>query len=244
MSGRTLIMGALTIPAITMITEASPQVLAALFAWFSPAFPTGGFAYSHGLEQALADDLIADEAGLADWIESVLAWGAGWNDAVLLKAAHTAAVEDGSSAALRDLAELAGALAPCRERHAESLGQGWAFLEAVGNGWPGAKVVGLSRRVAFPVAVGAATAQLGAPLRVVLIGYLNGLASNLVAAGVRLGICGQAGGVRVLAGLGPVILDIAARAGLSNLDDLGGCALNSDIAAMRHETLETRLFIS
>ena len=26
-----------------------------LIQWLSPAFPTGGFAYSHGLEQAMTD---------------------------------------------------------------------------------------------------------------------------------------------------------------------------------------------
>ena len=32
--------------------------------WFSPAFPTGAFAYSHGLEQAVDRGLVASAADL------------------------------------------------------------------------------------------------------------------------------------------------------------------------------------
>ena len=99
-------------------------------------------------------------------------------------------------------------------------------------------------RVAHPVAAGAACARIGAPARTALTAYLTAFAANLIAAGVRLSLCGQAGGVRILAGLGPVIVEIVERGAASTLDDLGACALGSDIAAMRHETLPVRLFIS
>jgi urease accessory protein len=48
----------------------------------------------------------------------------------------------------------------------------------------------------------------------------------------------------VLAALEPTILDVAAATHDAALDDIGGCALRSDIAAMRHETQYTRLFRS
>ena len=54
-----------------------------LIQWLSPGFPTGGFAYSHGLEQAMADGLRDPEA-VADWVSHVLARGGGWTDAVIL----------------------------------------------------------------------------------------------------------------------------------------------------------------
>ncbi|MEI9891743.1 MAG: urease accessory UreF family protein [Caulobacteraceae bacterium] len=92
----------------------------ALFAWFSPAFPTGGFAYSHGIETAVAEGRIEGERGLAGWLEDILVHGAGWSDAVLLSLARRA----GDADALLRIAELAAALAPSRERLAETLGQG------------------------------------------------------------------------------------------------------------------------
>jgi urease accessory protein len=221
----------------------TPEILVALLAWFSPAFPTGGFAYSHGLEQAVADGLVTNAADLADWVEAVLVWGAGWSDAVLLCAAH-AAVRGGEAEALAGIADLAAALTPARERLAESLGQGEAFLDAVHVGWPDASPPDLGGPVVHAVAAGAATAGLGAPVDIAVIAYLNGFTTNLIAAGQRLGLCGQTGGVRILAALAPVILDLGQRAARATLDDLNRCALGSEIAAMRHEILETRVFIS
>ena len=222
---------------------ADGAVSTALFAWFSPAFPTGGFAYSHGLEAAAAEGLIGDERGLAAWLEGVLMAGGGWNDAVLLNAAHSLAT-GGDEATMAELSDLALALAPSRERLAETVGQGQAFRAAVAAGWPQAICPGLPERVAYPIAAGTACALIGAAAQTALTAYLTGFCANLIAAGVRLSLTGQTGGVRILSGLNPVIVEIAGRAAASTLDDLGGCAMGADVAAMRHETLHTRLFIS
>ncbi len=247
----TLTITAIRITTIMTITPRLPgpfdavrpetPALAALFAWFSPAFPTGGFAYSHGLETAVAEHRVRDEAGLLAWIDGVLRYGAGWSDAVLMTAAHTAADD---LPALLQLHDLAAALAPSAERLAESLGQGEAFLIAVRGAWPDAVPPGLPDRICQAVAAGAATARLGAPIEAALVAFLNGFATNLIAAAIRLGICGQTAGARLLAALGPTLIDLAERAAEADLDDLGGCAFGSDIAAMRHETLHARLFLS
>ena len=64
---------------------------------------------------------------LRAWLADVLAHGAGRNDAILLRHAHRAARR---SAALSDIAELAAAIAPARERRTETLDQGTAFVAA------------------------------------------------------------------------------------------------------------------
>ena len=61
---------------------------------------------------------------------------------------------------------------------------------------------------------------------------------------MRLVPLGQTTGLRVLAALEPAILQVAAESRTATLDDLGGCAFRSDLAAMRHETQYTRLFRS
>jgi urease accessory protein len=213
-----------------------------LFAWFSPAFPTGGFGYSHGIESAAADSSILGEADLLAWLTAILNQGAGWTDAVLFALAHRAA-RAGDADRLADLAALAAAFAPSRERLAETLGQGSAFLAAVREGWPDAAAE-LPRQTAYPVAAGACCGRVGASLPVALQAYLTGFCANLIAAGVRLGLCGQKGGVRVLSALGPQIGDLALRASQAEEDGLGGCAFGSDISSMRHEVLEGRLFLS
>jgi urease accessory protein len=216
--------------------------LVRLMAWLSPAFPTGGFAYSHGIEQAVEDGDITNEASLADWLRDTLALGAGRNDAILLRAAWAAE----TAAALDDVAELAAAAAPCRERQFETVAQGTAFCLAA-EAWPCAALDRLRARdggVAYPIAVGVLARAHGIDVDSTCQAYLAALAGLLISAGVRLVPLGQAAGVRVLAALEPDILCVAAETARCTLDDLGGFCLRADIAAMRHETLYTRLFRS
>ena len=97
---------------------------------------------------------------------------------------------------------------------------------------------------AYPVVVGATCGAHGIPLDATLTAWLHTFAANLVSVAVRLVPLGQTAGVAVISGLEPLILDTAARAAVSTLDDLGSATLLSDIAAMRHETLDVRIFIT
>ena len=127
-----------------MTTEAGAGLLR-LLAWLSPAFPTGGFAWSHGIEWAVEAGDVTDGASLGDWLADVLRHGSGRNDAILLRHAHRAA---GDAAALAALAEFARAAAGARERRAESIGQGNAFAAAAAA-W-GAEALRRDRRPPLP----------------------------------------------------------------------------------------------
>ena len=96
--------------------------LLTLTQWLSPSYPVGAFAWSHGLERAVARGDVHDAGSLSAWLQGVLAHGAGRSDAILLCAAHGA--DD-----VAPIAELAAALAPSRERRMETLQQGAAFAE-------------------------------------------------------------------------------------------------------------------
>ena len=208
-----------------------------LLAWLSPAFPTGAFAYSHGLEWAVETGDVRDEATLRSWLADVLANGTGRTDTILLRHAHRAARDP---AALADIAERALATAAGRERHNEALAQGQAFVLAAAP-WTMPPV---PRETPYAVAVGALAGAHDIPEDDTAAAYLQAFASNLISAAVRLVPLGQTAGLRVLAALEPVILDTAAETKIAALDEIGGCAFRSDIAAMRHETQYTRLFRS
>ncbi len=225
--------------AITIITTTmtDPLHLVRLLAWMSPAFPTGGFAYSHGLEWAIEAGDITGATTLSAWLEDVLRHGAGWSDAILLRHAHRSARDP---AALRDLADLALALAPARERRDETLNQGRAFALAAAP-WAGEPP---PSDAAYPVVVGAMAGSHDIPEDDSTVAYLQVVATNLISAAVRLIPLGQTDGLRVLAGLERIILALAADSRCATLDEIGGCAFRSDLAAMRHETQYTRLFRS
>ena len=80
-----------------------------LLTWLSPAFPTGAFGYSHGLETAIREGAVGDVRSLTIWIAGLLEHGSAWSDAVLAKAAWTAVTAE-DYAALDEVAELAEAL--------------------------------------------------------------------------------------------------------------------------------------
>jgi urease accessory protein len=218
-----------------------------LMAWLSPAYPVGAFSYSSGIEWAVESGDIADAPSLQAWLGAVLDHGSGFCDAVFFVHAHAAAATE-SDAALRAVAELAAAFATSKERHLETTAQGRAFLDATRAAWPCAAIDRLTAAwdgpVAYPVAVGAASAGHAIVVTAALRAYLQAVAANMISAGVRLIPLGQTDGLRVLAALEPAIEAVATRALATPLDDVGGAAFRADIAAMRHETQYTRLFRS
>src|ERR1700722_11900224 len=104
-----------------------------LLAWLSPAFPTGAFAYSHGLEWAVEVGDVTDEASLLAWLTDVLLNGTGRTDTILLRHGHHAASD---ARRLIEIAALALATSASRERRDEALAQGKAFVRAAAE-WRG-----------------------------------------------------------------------------------------------------------
>ncbi|MEM1274893.1 MAG: urease accessory UreF family protein [Pseudomonadota bacterium] len=210
------------------------EALLKLMAWMSPGYPIGAYTYSHGLEWAVEAGDVRDPGTAQDWISACLTHGAGRTDAILLAHAWRA-----DSTELLDLAELAEALAPARERVLETTAQGSAFADVTGAAWGGD-----ASPLPYPVALGHAAAEAQIPLPDTLAAYLQAFAANLTSAAIRLVPIGQTDGQRILATLLPEILRRAEEAETASLDAIGGCALRADIAAMRHETQNVRLFRS
>ncbi len=233
----------ITTSATTTRMTTDADGLLRLLAWLSPTFPTGGFAWSHGIEWAVEAGEISDAAGLRVWLEDVLARGSGRSDAILLRHAHRAAGDDDALAAI---CEFALAAQPAAERRAETVGQGNAFRLAAAP-WDSTVLRRLAARVAdvpYPVAVGALAGAHDIAEDDTVLGLLQAVATNLISAAVRLVPLGQSAGLSVLAALAPTVRAVAAQTQTAGLNDLGGACFRSDLAAMRHETQYTRLFRS
>ena len=211
-----------------------PHILT-LTQWLSPSFPIGAFAYSHGVEAAVQAGWIDDPVSLQDWLSDVLRAGTGRSDASWLRLAYDAENE----AALLALNAEALAFAPALSRRREAERQGAAFAKTVRAVWdldvPD---------VALPLAVGASAHRQGLDLEMVVPLYLQAVESNLINAAQRLMPLGQTEAQRVLAAVQPLCQAVAQGTEGAQLDDVESHAFLSDIAAMRHETLEPRLFQS
>ncbi len=220
----------------TIMTDTS---LIRLMSWLSPVFPTGSFAYSAGLEQAVAQGTISDTDALEKWLETLLLQGPLKNEAILFAASWRGHDNAGIMA---ELAVLCVALAGSAERHRETLDQGKAFAEAADH-WFDADEK-LPSDLPLPVAVGLACGRTGIALDAALGAYLNTFVANQLQCAIRLSVTGQNGAAQVLSRLEPVVACAVKFAERSSVDDLGGCAIVAEIAAMNHECLQPRLFLS
>lgn len=218
-----------------------------LMTWLSPSFPVGAFSYSSGIEWAVEAGDIADATGLHDWLDAMLTDGSGFCDAVFLAQTHRAVTAHDDSW-LHDIAELAAAFVPSRERQLETSTQGRAFIETSRAAW---SCDGLEEIIAacggpivYPVAVGLVSAAHGIPLEPALHAFLHAVVSNWISSGSRLIPLGQTDSQRVLARLERAVAATARRAISASLDDLGSATFRADLASLRHETQYTRLFRS
>lgn len=212
-----------------MITDAALLTLAQ---WLSPAYPVGAFSYSHGLEWAIEAQQVTNAARFRDWLEDILRYGTGRNDAILL--CHAYRADDPAQ-----IDELARAFAPSAERLLETEQQGAAFCRTTAAIWGGTLPA-----LTYPVALGHAARRRGLPVRQTCAMYLHAFASNLTSAAIRLVPLGQTEGQAILAALSPLCQTLAEDAQHLTLDDLGGSVMLADIASMKHETQYTRLFRS
>ena len=227
--------------------EAEAAALYRLMTWLSPSFPVGAFSYSSGIEWAVEAGDIVDAASLRDWLAAMLADGPGFFDGVFLAHAHRAA-SSRDDAGLRDIAELAAAFVPSRERQLETSAQGRAFIDIARAAW---NCDGLDQKVSccdgaivYPVAVGLVSAAHAIPLEPAMHAFFHALTSNWISAGARLIPLGQTDSQRVLALLEPIVVATGKRALKATLDELGSATFRADLASMRHETQYTRLFRS
>lgn len=274
----------------------APAALQKLITWLSPAFPVGAFAWSAGLETAIADRRVTDAECLQSWIEGALHHGGIKTDAILLahawrtvrslrdpenpsdirhppavtpvKAGVHAATSAGSAldpclrrddtpggsldpglgsdhtcSELQDLADLSLALISSRERWLETTITGDSYVRAAAH-WPAESLPALPEPCPYPIAVGAIAAAHDIELADTLLAWLTATVHGQVSVAIRLVPLGQSDGLRVMSTLEPRIATLATAAASATLADLGAIAYAADIAQMRHETLEPRIFRS
>ena len=206
----------------------------------SPALPVGGFAYSQGLERAIEDRLVTDEAGARRWIGDLLRLSLARLEAPLwLRAFDAGAAADATALgrcndellAVRETAEL-------RDESRQMGSSLLRLLPALGVQPPAIEPA------AYPAAFAAACAALGVDREAGLTAYLWAWVENQVLVAVKTVPLGQQAGQRLLVALHePLAQAVATACGLSD-DDLGSATVNFALVCARHETQYSRLFRS
>ena len=204
--------------------------LAQLLRLASPALPIGAFAWSAGLEGAIDEGRVSDEAGLAAWVGGALRWGqARWEGPIV----YRMRVEPARREAL-DALYLASR--ETRELRAETLMIGGALARLVEP---------TERRPrTLPWAWAVASEAWGIGAETALVGWFMSFVENQIAVAQKAMPLGQVAAQRVLGGL---MGEIAAahEVALSLPEDAWSSSLPGlAIASARHETQYSRLFRS
>jgi len=211
-------------------------------------FPTGAYAHSFGMEEMIREGRIADEVSLMKFLQTHVTPALVHVDLPIVAEAQRAA-QRGDSADLWELDRLAGALRPARELRAASLQTGRRRLAVLSAVRPTSILTAYQAMVEHApnaghhaVVWGAACAGLSASAA--MAAYYYQTMAGYCAAAPKLLRIGQEAAQRVLTALlaesGPA-LECAAtvkRADIGWFDPL------LDIASMRHEIADERLFIS
>jgi len=162
----------------------APLALLRQQSWLSPAFPTGSYSYSHGIEWAVEAGYIHGRESLVDWLEADLRYGSGRNEAIFFLAAWRCATDDDCEKLL-EVAELAAAFRGTSEFALESSQQATACLATLRRVWPDRVVESLEllseRSVppALAVVLGARAAGERVPYGLVLPAFLQSYVANL-----------------------------------------------------------------
>jgi urease accessory protein len=213
-------------------------------------FPAGGYAHSFGLETYVQEGRVKDRAGLEAFLQAMLEGSTGPGDAV----AAVAAARRAKAQFWKELyaldAEIDAMRAPAELREAgRQMGRQTlrvatsldptpivsAFAAAADQGRTPAQ---------HPVVFGLVAGAFGCTPLDIAQAYLQGTATIVVSAALRLLSMGQLEGQKALFAMGPVVTRLAQEAAVKDTEDLWSFTPGLEIAAMRHSRLDARLFRS
>jgi urease accessory protein len=212
-------------------------------------FPSGGYAYSSGLEAAVQGGAVKDSAQFARYVEELLRSCISRREAVAVAVAHKASMTGKLQPVLTIDAEL-DAMKMGRESRLASRQMGRQVIRAAAEQFEGGVVLQQFHVEVedghtpghLPVCVGLTLAACGWTRQETVVAYLYHTAVGLVSAAMKLLPIGQREGQRLLAQWSPLLTQLGRQA--TSMSVMVSWAPVQDIYAMRHATLESRLFRS
>jgi urease accessory protein len=226
------------------MSELAPRALLRLFQLSSAALPIGAFAYSQGLEQAVALGDVRCRDTAATWISGMLGRSVLTLDVPVLGRLH-GAFASGDAAEVRRWNDYLFAARGSGELRAEDRQVGSALARLLSReGVPAAASWVADPRVTLATCFALAGVTWGAPAAQVALSYTFAWAEAQVGAATRLIPLGQSDAQRVLS----TLIEGAAAgvgSGLSLADsELASTTPGQLLLSALHETQYSRLFRS
>ena len=198
--------------------------------WFSSSFPVGSYAYSHGLEALIDDDKIKNRDHVREYLEALLFYGSLRNDYIFLKSVYVG----------EEINDLILASASSKERHIEMIDMGNSFRKIMKDSWE----LVLEENTSFVYCISKAALHFNIKFDDLIKFYLQSYISNLINVCVKHIPMSQKDGQILNVNFIDQIQKFLDQSYQLTLKDIGTSFFIGDIFAIKHENLDSRIYLT
>ena len=211
-----------------MINKKDP--LQILQIWFSSSFPIGSYAYSHGLEALIDNKKIKNKDEVKEYLNALLFFGTLRNDFIFIKSIY-----DGE-----EIDELILASATSKERKIEMIDMGNSFRKIMKDSWG----LALPENTSFIYCLAKAGLYFNINFDDLIKFYLQSFISNLINVCVKHIPMSQKDGQIINVNFIDQIQKFLTQSKHLTLNDVGSTFFIGDIFSIKHERLESRIYLT
>ena len=198
--------------------------------WFSSSFPIGSYAYSHGLEALIDDKKIKNRDDVKEFLDALLFYGTLRNDYIFMKSIYKG----------EEINELILASASSKERQIEMIDMGNSFRKIMKDSWE----LSLPENTSFIYCLAKAGLHFDIKFDDLIKFYLQSFISNLINVCVKHIPMSQKDGQSLNVIFINQIQDFLNQSDKLTLNDIGSTFFIGDIYAIKHENLDSRIYLT
>ena len=198
--------------------------------WFSSSFPVGSYAYSHGLEAIIDNKLINNKNDVEEFLNALLFNGTLRNEYIFIKSIYEG----------KEINNLILSSASSKERQIEMVDMGNSFRKIMKQSWD----FELAENTAFTYCLTKAAIHFNIKFDYLIKFYLQSFISNLINVCVKHIPISQKDGQKLNVIFINQIHDFLQKSEKLNLEDIGSTFFIGDLFSIKHENLETRIYLT
>ena len=198
--------------------------------WFSSSFPIGSYAYSHGLEALIDDKKIKNKDDVKEFLDALLFYGTLRNDYIFMKSIYKG----------EEINELILASASSKERQIEMIDMGNSFRKIMKDSWE----LSLPENTSFIYCLAKAGLHFDIKFDDLIKFYLQSFISNLINVCVKHIPMSQKDGQSLNVIFINQIQEFLTHSDKLTLNDIGSTFFIGDIFAIKHENLDSRIYLT
>ncbi len=198
--------------------------------WFSSSFPIGSYAYSHGLEALIDEKKIENKDDVKEFLDALLFYGTLRNDYIFMKSIYKG----------EEINELILASASSKERQIEMIDMGNSFRKIMKDSWE----LSLPENTSFIYCLAKAGLHFDIKFDDLIKFYLQSFISNLINVCVKHIPMSQKDGQTLNVIYINQIQEFLTLSDKLTLKDIGTTFFIGDIFAIKHENLDSRIYLT